>query len=495
MEALGVVAQPRNRFEFDGLKSYSRAEVDLINWFCRAFRRPLSSVGWRKDAFAPWLDRHQGTALRLTLTNEVEPRETRTYRFANQEIRIGRSDDNEIVLGVRALGKQHARLVTDGGNYYLEDAGSAIGTYLNDRKLKPGEPALLNDADRFLIFPFSFVVKLEEIWVTDDYLQLSEPAIVAAAWSEFEYTAPFGFCRFEIGIYPDAGTVIVEGSRPLLETIVSRLTRMPVSPLVEADYGVFEFLIASVLEEVNRELAFPLQAAVRKFSFSPPAYEPGFKMELSIALPETTGVFRLFLPRETLAKVNRLLPAAGQSPAADLMTWGASLSGGRIELGLAEFSDLEPGDVLLFAEDFEVLLPPYPSSTTVERGWKVQKLAAWPFRGGITKYFERSLSMQGNTNGTGDPFRNGGSLPENLGDGSSSTLDLSGLPVRLHVILGQIELSLSDLNSLTCNSVVELDRAKGDPVQIAVNGKIIGSGLLVEIEGTLGVEISKWSGC
>ena len=103
--------------------------------------------------------------------------------------------------------------------------------------------------------------------------------------------------------------------------------------------------------------------------------------------------------------------------------------------------------------------------------------------------------MQGNTNKTGDPFRNGGPLPENLSDGSSSTLDLSGLPVRLHVILGQIELSLSDLNSLTCNSVVELDRAKGDPVQIAVNGKIIGSGLLVEIEGTLGVEISKWSGC
>jgi type III secretion system YscQ/HrcQ family protein len=212
-------------------------------------------------------------------------------------------------------------------------------------------------------------------------------------------------------------------------------------------------------------------------------------------LPETTGVFRLFLPRETLAKVNRLLPAAGQSPAADLMTWGASLSGGRIELGLAEFSDLEPGDILLFAEDFEVLLPPYPSSPTVERGWKVRKLAAWPFRGGITKCFERSLSMQGNTNKTGDPFRNGGPLPENLSDGSSSTLDLSGLPVRLHVILGQIELSLSELNSLTCNSVIELDRAKGDPVQIAVNGKVIGSGLLVEIEGMLGVEISKWSGC
>ena len=103
--------------------------------------------------------------------------------------------------------------------------------------------------------------------------------------------------------------------------------------------------------------------------------------------------------------------------------------------------------------------------------------------------------MQSNTNGAADPFRKGDPLPENASDVSAWKPDLSGLPVRLHVILGQIELSLAELNSLTCNSVIELDRAKGDPVQLAINGDIIGSGSLVEIEGMLGVEITKWSGC
>jgi flagellar motor switch/type III secretory pathway protein FliN len=41
---------------------------------------------------------------------------------------------------------------------------------------------------------------------------------------------------------------------------------------------------------------------------------------------------------------------------------------------------------------------------------------------------------------------------------------------------------------------LELERAQDDPVQLAANGKIIGSGSLVEIEGRLGVEITSWGG-
>jgi type III secretion protein Q len=72
--------------------------------------------------------------------------------------------------------------------------------------------------------------------------------------------------------------------------------------------------------------------------------------------------------------------------------------------------------------------------------------------------------------------------------------DLTTLAVRLHVVLGQVELSLAELNALTFNSILELDRAKGDPVELMADGKIIGSGALVEIDGILGVEITKWSG-
>jgi type III secretion protein Q len=71
--------------------------------------------------------------------------------------------------------------------------------------------------------------------------------------------------------------------------------------------------------------------------------------------------------------------------------------------------------------------------------------------------------------------------------------DLSSLPIRLQVILSQIELSLDDLGRLMTGSIIELDRGKSDSVHLAANGRVIGSGDLVELEGKLGVRIIEWS--
>jgi len=71
--------------------------------------------------------------------------------------------------------------------------------------------------------------------------------------------------------------------------------------------------------------------------------------------------------------------------------------------------------------------------------------------------------------------------------------NLAALPVRVHVVLTQLEMSLAELNKLKPGSIVELDRDKSESVQLAVNGKIAGTGELVEIEGRLGVRISNWN--
>jgi flagellar motor switch/type III secretory pathway protein FliN len=39
---------------------------------------------------------------------------------------------------------------------------------------------------------------------------------------------------------------------------------------------------------------------------------------------------------------------------------------------------------------------------------------------------------------------------------------------------------------------VELDGGRTDPVRLMVNGKILGEGELVEIEGSLGVKVLRW---
>lgn len=49
------------------------------------------------------------------------------------------------------VSRQHARIVADAGGYFIEDLGSANGTYLNDRRLPPNVPTRLRNGDRVRI--------------------------------------------------------------------------------------------------------------------------------------------------------------------------------------------------------------------------------------------------------------------------------------------------------------------------------------------------------
>jgi type III secretion protein Q len=77
---------------------------------------------------------------------------------------------------------------------------------------------------------------------------------------------------------------------------------------------------------------------------------------------------------------------------------------------------------------------------------------------------------------------------------TSPTPDLGQLPVRVHVILAEKELTLAEASGLTKGTIVELDCQKTGLVMLAVNGKPLGQGQLVDIEGRLGVRILSWRG-
>jgi hypothetical protein len=49
------------------------------------------------------------------------------------------------------VSRQHARIIADAGGYFIEDLGSANGSYLNDRRLPPGVPTRLRNGDRVRI--------------------------------------------------------------------------------------------------------------------------------------------------------------------------------------------------------------------------------------------------------------------------------------------------------------------------------------------------------
>ena len=67
------------------------------------------------------------------------------------------------------------------------------------------------------------------------------------------------------------------------------------------------------------------------------------------------------------------------------------------------------------------------------------------------------------------------------------------LPVRVQVVVDEHELTLAQAETLAPGAVLDLNRDPRDPVRLAVNGRVVGTGELVEVEGRLGVKILAWS--
>lgn len=70
------------------------------------------------------------------------------------------------------------------------------------------------------------------------------------------------------------------------------------------------------------------------------------------------------------------------------------------------------------------------------------------------------------------------------------TLPLDGVPVTLRFDLGDRTITLGELKALQVGQVLELQQPLSQPVRIRVNGALVGTGELVEIDGCLGVTIA-----
>jgi len=68
---------------------------------------------------------------------------------------------------------------------------------------------------------------------------------------------------------------------------------------------------------------------------------------------------------------------------------------------------------------------------------------------------------------------------------------LSDIELELCVEIGRARLPLRQLLALTPGSVVELDRALGEPVDVLVNGKLVARGQIVTIGEEFGVRLSE----
>lgn len=450
------------------LQSYRREDLPLWNWYSLAFPNAGEWRAWLNDVAGQLLRQPGPSRARVVKTNVVESGQApERISFDGLSLGIGRAADNAVVLPESTITRQHARLRREGDAILLEDLGSAMGTLINGAKLTPSVPVELAHGDRFVIFPYRFSLEVEREWVGGQGADVSDPEAAVATWSEFLGERPAGWCMLPVRVEPIGASAVLAAEQAFLRRLAARLLA-PVEASEEEWQGsseaLIELLLLAALERANRDLAFPFQFSLGRIGRVPRLAPDarGVSVAAVIDLAEARGAVRLFLPFDLLhAMQERWKPRRADGLAAQA-AWRFAFSVGHVELNAEEQRSIEPGDVVLYAAE-PALLAPGDDRTGF--------LAEWDgaARARLREAFDRRVGM------------------------ANEAVPFHELPVRVQVLVDEHELTLSQAEALAPGAVLDLNRDPRDPVRLAVNGRVVGTGELVEIEGRLGVKILAWS--
>ena len=101
------------------------------------------------------------------------------------------------------------------------------------------------------------------------------------------------------------------------------------------------------------------------------------------------------------------------------------------------------------------------------------------------------------TGPAGGPLPGGGAIPEKAAPQAPATSASGGrslardMPVQIVAVLGKKTMSLADAISLKQGEIVDFKKLPHDLVDLVANGKLVGRGELVVIDGKLGIQIKQ----
>jgi ABC-type multidrug transport system ATPase subunit len=83
------------------------------------------------------------------------------FRSGQMQTRnIGRTPDNDIVVNHPQVSSKHAALIRDGNNLFIEDRGSANGTFVRGQRVTPHQRVPVQNGERILLGPMPLLVQL-----------------------------------------------------------------------------------------------------------------------------------------------------------------------------------------------------------------------------------------------------------------------------------------------------------------------------------------------
>ncbi len=132
----------------------------------------------------------------LSDSGASHPRKHRTVigelaldQMQSNVISIGRTPDNQIVVNHPQVSSKHAQIENAGGQLFLEDKGSANGTYVRGQRLAPNQRVPVANGEKVFIGPMPLLIHIAEskvnVVVEDQADWAGKPLYEIEAWDLF----------------------------------------------------------------------------------------------------------------------------------------------------------------------------------------------------------------------------------------------------------------------------------------------------------------------
>lgn len=471
----------------------------------------------------------------------------------DQEITIGTHTQNTLQVMSAQVSRRHCRIVHDERGYCLVDQGSSNGTFLRGERVQPGYAYPLKNGEAFSIPGHEIAVKWQEGDTAPKLASVKVAGLrIEPAARFFEGTPAQGLVAI-VRLEPAGLRLFLELDLPLAALAVSRVlgptagqgaaasasssgAGVPIRPLSEVEKGVLELLVVKLLDSVQKrwgeraELTFHLERLVeaRDASIRDQAGTgKSIVASVGIEFDSRRDSVRVALPDATLAglapRLENLVPRGGDAMVEILhrlkdAVGAASVEvravGGRSKLTRGELAGLSVGDIIV-PDEFALV------STATGLGGKVDlrmgggagegelrmrgELLGWDgnlYQVRIEEFLkgsgrrEAQVSNQNEVQLEGDPAAAEGQevdMAAQMQEGGAEAEGaqiLEDVPLPLVVELGRLNMTVREIAELRRGQVIELGRGPSEPVALVVEGRMIGAGKLVNVEGEIGVQIT-----
>jgi flagellar motor switch protein FliM len=487
-------------FQFSNLEKFSSEELNLLNraeaYFARTdeIEKILSAVSQVLLVFDIYNSEEVEISLLVKPAGEIG--KPQYFRMKQPSVNLGRTAENHIPLKSPLVSKKHAEIFRRGVDFYLRDLNSNNGTFLNQVKLSSGGEVVLKNDDIIRVEPFEIVVGLpadvgkKPLPIRLESVRVRKELLSGTTISVFFQIQPSG----------TTAVLCLENTvaRWMVQKIITGQKESPLSPWTEIEGGLLEYLAAKILATVNHNLQnsrLVLQSVEHEedqfqewFSKNGPFVEVTFATDSEIG--KVFGF--LYVPAIIISAPESEsipVPFIDRAPWLKKLRYTFSVNLGISLLSADQIALLETGDIILLDQARVTLVEGIPKGKAEIRSERMR-------RGVIETDLECegqdicrltvvSLYQEGLKSMTDSEKKN----EEGQADANEGVL--ASIEVPILVELARLNYTLEELSAIKQGQVIEIKKPQPEVVDLSVDGKIIASGKLVDIDGKLGVRILK----